>query len=84
MTGSEQNESQKGTSLNVSYMCSCLLCHSKTLRQNCSDDSTFLSARQNGHSFPYKKLPLMRSPVNRANDHILKSQTVESLMSSPH
>ena len=43
----------------------------------------FLSAQQNGHTFPYKKLPLVWSPVNTAKGHILKSQTVESLLSSP-
>ena len=44
--------------------------------------ATFL-ARQNGHTFPYKKKPLIPSPVNRANDHILKSQTVETSIISP-
>ena len=38
----------------------------------------FLSAWQNGHTFTYKKPPLMRarSPVNKANGLILKSETV--------
>ena len=36
----------------------------------------FLSAWQNGHTFTYKKSPLMRSPVNTANGLILKSETV--------
>ena len=37
-------------------------------------------AQQNGHTFPYKKNPLMQSPVNTAKGHILKSQTVKSLV----
>ena len=38
----------------------------------------FFSARQNGHTFSYEKPSLMQSPVNAANAHILKCQTVES------
>ena len=32
-------------------------------------------ARQNGHTFPYKKTQLMRSPVNMANGHFFKFPT---------
>ena len=32
-------------------------------------------ARQNGHTFAYKKTPLMRSPINMANGHFLKFPT---------
>ena len=47
----------------------------------------FFSARQNGHTFhslliSLQKKPLKGSPVNTANAHILKSQTVESLIIS--
>ena len=41
-----------------------------------------ITARQNGHTISYKKPPLMRSPVNTAKGHILKSQTVDSLIIS--
>ena len=30
-------------------------------------------ARQKGHTFAYKKTPLMRSPVNTANGHFFKT-----------
>ena len=59
------------------------VCSVTPLCQNCSAHSTFLLARQNGHTFRYKKLPTMLSPVDMANGHILKSETVESLLSSP-
>ena len=42
-----------------------------------------------GHFFSWaihfliKKLPLMWSPVDMANGHVLKSQTLESLIISP-
>ena len=42
--------------------------------------ATFFLARQNGHRFPYKKPSLIRSPVNTANGHLLKSQIVESFI----
>ena len=35
----------------------------------------FFLARQNGHTFAYKKTPLMRSPVNTANGHFFKFPT---------
>ena len=42
--------------------------------------SLFL-AGQNGHTFSYKKKPsLIRSPVNTANGHISKSQTIRQLI----
>ena len=42
-------------------------------------------AWQNCHTFSYKKKPLLLwSPINTVNGHIMKSQTVESLLISPH
>ena len=47
------------------------------------------SPRYYGHFFSraihflIKKKPLMWSPVNMANGHVLKSQTIESLIISP-
>ena len=46
--------------------------------------SHVFSAWQHGHTFPYEKTLLMRSHVNMANSHILKSQAVESLKILPH
>ena len=43
----------------------------------------FFLAWQHGHTFPYEKTLLMRSPVKMANSHILKSQAVESLIIHP-
>ena len=44
----------------------------------------FFLTRRKGHTISFKKKPsLIRSPVNTANGHILKSQTVQSLMFSP-
>ena len=37
--------------------------------------------QHNGHTFSYTKPSLMRSPINAANDHILKSQIVKSFLS---
>ena len=34
--------------------------------------------------FLMKKTPLMWPPVNMANGHVLKSQTMESIIISPH
>ena len=39
----------------------------------------FFLSQQNGHTISYKKPSLKRSPVNTANGHILKSQTVITL-----
>ena len=36
-------------------------------------------SRRNAHTFSYTKIPLMQSPVNMANDHILKSQLYNSI-----
>lgn len=42
-------------------------------------------AWQNCHTFPYqKKTLLLQSPINTVNGHIMKSQTVESLIIAPH
>ena len=41
-------------------------------------------AWQKGNTISYKKPSLIRSPVNTANGHILKSQTVQSFIISPH
>ena len=35
----------------------------------------FFLARQNGHTFAYKKTPLIRSPVNTTNGHFFKFPT---------
>ena len=44
--------------------------------------ANFLS-RKNGHTFSYQiKTPLMWSPVNTSSGHILKSQTVETFITS--
>ena len=43
----------------------------------------FFLAQQNCHTVSYEKPLLMRSPVNTANGHILKFQTVESSILSP-
>ena len=44
------------------------------IRSPCYYGHIFL-ARQNGHTFAYKKTPLMRSPVNTANGHFFKFPT---------
>ena len=39
--------------------------------------------RKNSHTFCQQKKTLMQSSINAANGHILKSQTVESFITSP-
>ena len=45
--------------------------------------SFFQPGKTSMHKFPHKKKALLQSPVNTANGHILKSQTVESLIILP-
>ena len=56
----------------------CLMATSVT-RSPCYCGHFFLRAVH----FLIKKLPLMWSPVDMANGHVLKSQTLESLIISP-